>query len=68
MSSIDERLAAIGVDGNSTEPLELDSLARFELWMLLEEVTAREIPLELVTSIETSNDVHHWLSYLSGTE
>jgi hypothetical protein len=36
--------------------------------MLLEAVTAREIPLELVTSIETSNDVRHWLSYWGGTE
>jgi acyl carrier protein len=67
MSSIDERFAELGIDSGSIAPLALDSLGRYELWLLLEEVSGREIPLQLVASIETSADAHRWLSYLRTT-
>jgi acyl carrier protein len=67
VSSLDQRLAELGIDVDSTDRLALDSLGRYELWLLLEEVTGREVPLELVASIETAKDVHRWLTYLRTT-
>lgn len=67
MTGIDERLVDLGISGDPHSPLGLDSLARFELWLLLEDVTGREIPLELVASIQTVGDVRSWLSYLGAT-
>jgi len=64
MSDIDERLATLGITGDAGSSLALDSLGRFELWLLLEDVTGRDIPLELVTSLRTVGDVRSWLSYL----
>jgi hypothetical protein len=66
-NQIDERLADMGIGGGDDAPLELDSLSRFELWLLLEDVTGREMPIELIASLRTVGDVRSWLSYLHAT-
>lgn len=45
--------------------LGLDSVALFELFVLLEDTADRELPLELVESLETLADAWHWHTTLS---
>jgi hypothetical protein len=60
-----DRLSDIGVCGLPHEPLELDSLGRLELMMVLEEIAGRELPHELVLSLESHGDVYGWVDQLA---
>jgi acyl carrier protein len=64
MSAIEARLAELGVQPGSAATLDLDSLGRFELLMLLEEVAGRDLPTELILSLETCEQVYSWMDQL----
>lgn len=46
------------------EDLGLDSIAMFELFVLLEDTAARELPFELLDNVETMADAWSWYSTL----
>jgi acyl carrier protein len=50
------------------DDLGLDSIALFELVVLLEDTAGHDLPLELVDSVETLADAWHWYTTVSGTD
>lgn len=46
------------------EDLGFDSVAMFELFVLLEDAAARELPYELLDNVETMADAWNWYSTL----
>jgi acyl carrier protein len=45
--------------------LGLDSIAMFELFVLLEDAAVHDLPVELIDSLETLGDVWHWHTTLA---
>lgn len=57
---------AVTPEHRLVDDLGVDSIAMFEIFVLLEDVAAHELPVELVDSLETLGDAWHWYSTLAG--
>lgn len=59
---LDLDLDGVTPDHRLNADLGIDSIMLFELFVWLEGVAAREVPHELMDSLETMGDLFHWYS------
>ena len=57
---------SIGPTSRLLDDLGFDSLEMMEVILLLDSVSDSLVPLELVDSIATVSDVHHWMTVYAG--
>jgi acyl carrier protein len=62
---LDLPLDGATADDRLVDDLGFDSVAMFGLFVLLEDTAARELPIELIDSLVTLDDVWHWHSTLA---
>jgi acyl carrier protein len=63
---LDVSLDGAAPEDRLVDDLGFDSIARFRLLVLLEDVAPHDLPVELLDSLETLADVWHWYANLAG--